>query len=86
MKQINIGDTLRIIREDENSIDHNCSGPVVNIQKLQNDIIAYTLLINILRPNSDYKTQTHSQVREGEYELVEDNSSLIDLENVEFEK
>lgn len=83
-----INDNVKIIRKD-NSIDNGLIGTVVNIQKLEENIVAYTLIINIPTDNKNISKEvsTYSQVRDGEYEIIKkDNDTILNLENIEFEK
>lgn len=69
MNKINIGDTLKIVKEDPNSLEHNRIGPVTNIQQLADGMIAYTLRINVNHGGNE--VETLCIVREGEYQLLE---------------
>lgn len=79
----NLGDTLRIVKQDENSIEHNCIGPVVGIQQLSDGSISYTLKIVVVT-ESGLECETHCNVRDGEFVVIEEERELIDLDDVEF--
>jgi hypothetical protein len=80
---LRIGTKLRVNRKEE-SIDNGCEGLVVGIQELENGDLAYILRVEV-NPCEGTTCDTLCQVREGEFEIVDDGK-FVDLDSVEFDR
>jgi hypothetical protein len=83
MVTLSLGQMVRIVREDENSIDHNCEGKIIGMQIITDGSLVYLVQATVNCQGTECNTVI--SVRAGEYELVEESFEGMDINDFPFE-